>query len=1198
MALRPDVIVRQVFRTPSPAVATSSMPAVYVGIQRQLAYRQEAGTYLGGQANSYDFPDLISGSAVEPTEQTDAYLRPHVYISGEYGVAEVTPDVTFSNLDQSLVAPSFVIATDAEATFEVASGDAGDYSSTTGAFTDPAADFITGRVGAGDVIKLSGVPAFTVTALVSDDELTVTRVNHGPTDARVSLGAKDSQGARVLTYEGTIGQGFDGFITEGVRVGDAASFDEWTERTATLGLSYGAVSSGRRTLTVGGTQFTNAVIGDIVMTRNDENGLEPTFILTANSGASSRAANTVQGALADDDIAGSSGYPARYFTTKHLTTLRGSQRSTGYFDAQDTNGRRTFTDTGATFAVSGVAQGDWIVVYAADSTSLAGVTVAAGSLTRGSGSWLTDGFTIGMKVLIVTATQSANKVETTVTDVTDLVLSVSATLSTVTTPDTVRVVSADMTPMFEVYATPSGATSVTVTDLAHGVLTAAAVGGPLRYSIFSVTTVSGGSASGANVSIEGTIQTSGKRYVQWPTAFVSGSTLPVAGDVIYSDNGVRLFDVVTALVTPQATTGGLVFTAGVTDTIVAQTGGSCDFSALGYAAGDYIQVINSENGGENDAIFKILSIGGTGNKTITVVGSGGSAATPPFADAGVLVNTTASPDTTAVIQKLVVSDNANPGFAMGATDLITGGYLSVRSANAAAYEVIRVNSETEIVVREEVSSDVVTDTTILGLSVSITVPDTVTDSAYTIEKTLTGASLSGDVLVTYAARRSDHATELVEVTPATVSDLAGPSVPGNPVGLAANRALAAAPVTAYFAQVTEDTDDGWAAAIDLISTDQVYNIVPLTQDETRLLQFKSHVEVMSDPTAKAERRSWQSHLFSTVVTRYTMDNTVDSAVIKYPAAVQTVEVTHSGGLVALGVVVGDVVTATYNGYLPSVGFASGSVSARIAAISEVGDTVTLTVVADTTLPETLSTGVSLTSLVITSREYTTAALKTAVAAYPSTLNFRRVTNVFADRAYITFDDETNPTDPTVGVYGGGEVTDYEIGGWYMAAILATYRSSLPASTPLANRSLPGVQRLISPFTRIADIDAIIDGGNTVLQQPSGENGGFSCYRSITTDVSSLAYAEETVTVQVDSFARKLRQQFKSINGSTILDEAFFDLFSVNSQAVVARVKDDKEMRSIELIEVREDPDRADTFLASYTVRPYYSAAHIDITIYI
>lgn len=174
MSLRPDLTVRQIFRTPAPVLVTSPMPAVFVGIQREFAYRQNTGTYLGGQANTYDFPNLTTGSAVEPLTQADAYLQPKVYVSSEYGVADVTADTTFSNLDQSVVAPSFVIATDATAVFEVDSGTTGSYSSTTGAFTDPSADFIEGRVGAGDVIKLSGVPAFTVTALVSDDELTVT----------------------------------------------------------------------------------------------------------------------------------------------------------------------------------------------------------------------------------------------------------------------------------------------------------------------------------------------------------------------------------------------------------------------------------------------------------------------------------------------------------------------------------------------------------------------------------------------------------------------------------------------------------------------------------------------------------------------------------------------------------------------------------------------------------------------------------------------------------------------------------------------------------------------------------------------------------------------------------------------------------------------------------------------------------------
>ncbi len=1187
MALRPDVIIRQVNGSPAAAPATSPMPVVFVGIQRQLEYQQLAGTYLGGQANSYDFPGLITGSAVEPASQADPFLRPRVYVSGDYGVAEVTADTSFSNLDQSIVAPSFVIATNAEATFQVATGAAGDYSSTSGAFTDPAADFIAGRVGAGDVIKLAGVPAFTVSALVSDDQLTVTRINHGPSNALAELGVADSQGARVLSYLGTLGAAYDGFITGGVRVGDAVSFDEWTERTATLGLSYTATASARRTITSNSTQFTSALIGDIVMIRDDANVLEPAFVLTANTGNSSRSAANIQGALADDDIAGSSGYPARYFITKRLTTLRGAKRFTGFFGAQNQSAQRVFTDVSGDFINGGVVANDWIVVYAADSTTITVSTVAANSLTRSTGSWITDGFVIGMKALILSATQSANKIEVTITNLTDTVMTVAETLSIVTSPDTMRIVSADVTPLFQVVSRTS-ATSLVVTDLATGVLPAASVGGPLMYSIYSVTSVSGGAASGANVSVEGTIQTSGKRFVSWPTGFTSG-TLPLAGEAIYSDNGVRLFTVVSAVkVNATADVASFNFNSG-TDRIVRASG---SWVTAGFAVGDYIQVIGS-SGAANDFTHKIAAFATTSvtNDTIVVEVANGATSTPPYTDG---IQATNASDTTATVQKLVVADNADPGFDMAATDSISGGYLSVRQANAAPYEVVRVNSETEILVRSLVSSDVVTNTNILGLSVSITVPDTVTDEAYTIEKTLTGADLSGDVLVTYAARRTDHAGELVEIPPGSNSSLVGPSVPGNPIGFAAEKSVST--VSMYFAQLSADTDDGWADALALISTDQVYHIVPLTQDESRLAQVRTHVALLSQPEEKMERKVWQSHLFSRSVTRFTMNNTVDSAVVKYPSSVQTIEITHAGGLAALGVVVGDVIAATYLGYLPSRGYTTGTISARISAISEIGDAVTLTLVADTTLPTTLSTGVSLTALTITSRTYSTSALKTAIAGYPGTIASPRVVNIYPDRELVTFSDTTNPTDPTVGIYGGGTIESYEVGGWIEAAKWAAYRASLPVSTPFKGRTVSGTQRLISPFTRITDIDAIIDGGNMVLEQ-SGENAAVGCYRGITTDVSSLSALEEIVGNQVDSFVRKFRQQFKPLTGSTINDDSADDLFSINQQAVCKSAIDNKEIKDAKLLSYSADPDRPDTNRAAFRLSPYFTNAHLDVTVY-
>lgn len=87
-------------------------------------------------------------------------------------------------------------------------------------------------------------------------------------------------------------------------------------------------------------------------------------------------------------------------------------------------------------------------------------------------------------------------------------------------------------------------------------------------------------------------------------------------------------------------------------------------------------------------------------------------------------------------------------------------------------------------------------------------------------------------------------------------------------------------------------------------------------------------------------------------------------------------------------------------------------------------------------------------------------------------------------------------------------------------------------------------------------------------------------------------------MQVDNMARKLRTQITPILGTTILDEGFFDLYSTISSAVVSDIIRNKEMREITLISISEDPVRADTFLAAYQVRPYFSAAKGDVTIYI
>mgnify|MGYP000076608218 CR=1 FL=1 len=1202
MGLRPDLIVRQVFRTAQPVVPASTLPAVLVGVHRQLEYRKSAGSFVGGQDNGdYNFPDLIALSAVEPTTQAEAELRPKVYISNQFGVADITDDVTFQNLDNPATIPIFNIAAGAEATFEAAVGTTGGYSATTGKFIDANADFIEAGIGAADVIKVSGVDAFAVSSLDSDDELTVTRINHGPADALVQLGAKDAFDVRVLTYLGTVDEtsGFAGFVSGGTKVGELVTFDGWNERTTTGGLEFDATdANGHRTVTSSGDfNPANVAVGDVIVIQEGTSVEMPAFVITDPTGSGNddaEVANLTSLLNTTAVAGGTSDFPERFFQTYEFNTaVRRTPSATGFFSAQNGSGLRTFTDTAADFGATTLpAVGDWIVVFDADTGVIAsGITYAqAGggdTITRSAGSFLADGFAAGMKILIrASATTDPGLGEYTILSVTATVITlVEATTITAGSGTNVEITSTAMTPMFEINTAPtlgSGATTLEVADITPGLIAAAQIGGPLRYSILRPSAISTSASDYAEVgAVDGTTEL---RYLEWfdstgaEVAFTP-TTMPVVGDFVFNDEGVLLFDVTKAIRTTVAEHTSIDVDDGNRE--FTRSAGS--WVDEGWVAGDVFQVVNAEDSA-NDGTYLVSGVTAT---VLTV-----DATTPP--------TTANAADTTIEFQLVGMVDHTQAGYNPPDTDVFQKIGLSIREADAAAYSVVRVVSETEINVRHVTSGDEVANQTVVGMTTLITVGDTLANVSYSIEKTLTGGALTGDVLVTYSARRTDHADELMEVTQGTVEEIAGLAVPGNPMGLAAANAVNNTNVPVLLAQVASDDIAGWTAALALIQTDQVYAVAPLTQTEARLVEFQNHVNLESQPEQKRERILFQSSRFETQITRWTLDNTSASfADLIYDGTNQSLVVDHSGGLVALGAKAGDVVEGTFSGYIPGQGFISGTLSARVVDVDESGNVTTFTLLPDTTVPVTLAGGVRMTSLDLKSKVLSSNQLRDTIAAYPGAIQDRRVRNIYADRCLITFSDVTNPNDNTTGFYGGGEVTGYEVGGWLIAAIVAAQRSGLTASTPLTKRPISGIQRLVMPFTSLANLDIILDAGNYLMTQPTGENGGVEAVRAVTTDVSDLNFLEESVTVQIDNFARRLRKQVVPILGSAKLDENFFDMFSAISSSVVNKVRDiDKDIRELDLVEIREDPDRADTFLASYTARPFFSAAQGDITIFI
>jgi len=465
----------------------------------------------------------------------------------------------------------------------------------------------------------------------------------------------------------------------------------------------------------------------------------------------------------------------------------------------------------------------------------------------------------------------------------------------------------------------------------------------------------------------------------------------------------------------------------------------------------------------------------------------------------------------------------------------------------------------------------------------INVADTLNNISYTIEKTLSGVALTGTVLCSYTARRNDHLAEVVEVTKDNRDDTAGFAIPANPVGLGAYLALLNTPYSVFFSQVEEDTVLAWAAALEPSKAARYFVLAPLTQNETVLGAYRTHVDLQSAPEIKRERIMFQNHAFERVTER-TTDQAGDAAAYTKGPAITSILVARD--LSAYGVVVGDV----FNGFAPAF-------TARIITIVS-GVTTTLTVVNDNGLP--IGGPVPITDWMIESKTLSDAQFADAIAAYPVSLKDRRIRNVYPDRAEFIFTDNTDPANNS-GTYGGGDVTE-ELGGEYLAIMCGAIRSGQKPGVPLSRFGMTGVHKLLNPFGDPEggneDLnDRILDGGNWLLSQPSDDADVFAI-RAVTTDVSDIYFLEDHVTVQIDNFARLLRNQIRPLLGPFNIGDEFFDVVSANGEAVRRQVLDDKDARAIEFLGINEVPNLPDTFAMDYDFTPYVTGAKGRVTIFI
>jgi len=607
-------------------------------------------------------------------------------------------------------------------------------------------------------------------------------------------------------------------------------------------------------------------------------------------------------------------------------------------------------------------------------------------------------------------------------------------------------------------------------------------------------------------------------------------------------------------------------------------------------------------GAENVSGERVLTANGS-----TDFGADGVAAGDlVFSDAGVLLFVVITQDSAT---QLTVKDHPNKGIVLQSNETIEDIGFSVRRPLRADFTVKRVvNDSTLEITQLSTSPNNVPDTqTVKGAiyfqtAVDIAAsPDVLGDDIllvgsadaasslnYTVEKTLSGASLEGTVKLSYAEILNTSTDTFIRVTASTYQSLLGDPVPDNPLALAAQLATQNTNTEVYCLQVGDNNVTAWNTAFAAAASDAVYSIVPLTQDDLVLSAAQTHVLTQSLPVNKRERILYQSKWHVTQEDKSSLQSG-DAPMISRtdPGGVQTVTVQRD--LTAVDdIIVGDEFSGTAFDGTTLIDF-----SGRITVVNVVGSTTTLTMIPDGNIAKGV-TDLTVTAYTIKSKLLSTTEFRDSIAAYTDAISERRVRNIFPSRCLLTFTD-------TTGFYGtvNEDVVDYQAGMQYACAIEAAKRAEYGPARPLTKVAGSGIQSIIDPFSGSADDqDVIINAGNYYMQQPGGEGATVSAIRALTTDTTAVEFYEDAVTTQIDNFARLLRAAIRPILGTYIRDEGFYDVLSGIQQGVRNSILEQKHIKSIKLNKIEDDPDQPDGFIMEYQVEPFFSASQGTIFIFI
>ena len=380
--------------------------------------------------------------------------------------------------------------------------------------------------------------------------------------------------------------------------------------------------------------------------------------------------------------------------------------------------------------------------------------------------------------------------------------------------------------------------------------------------------------------------------------------------------------------------------------------------------------------------------------------------------------------------------------------------------------------------------------------------------------------VAANIFIEYKALVRGLSNQLTTFTdPSSVNAKLGQVVPDNTLAYGVYKALLnSGGHTVYAVALESDDLEGYIQALEATEGEvKGYYMVPLTNDEQVIQLFKGHVLALSDPSQAMERVAIVNEAFSSTVSLYDKKPETDEAWSGYvslgsSSGIYNLVTIPGATLLGDGVRVGDLCRSNF------ALDASGNTTYDSYQVNNVIDEENLEVVApgfDTAIGN--STHLKTVQVV---RNLSKDEQAAAIAANSAELGNRRVVNIWPDYA---MDGSTR------------------VAGYFVAAAVAGLKSSVAPHQPLTNVTLDGftdITRAAGFFTP-TQLNAIANGGTWIVTKvpvgatdttSSASVGSIVTRHQLTTDYTDDNMAEVSVTTNLDSISKWLRDDLKVIIG--------------------------------------------------------------------